>query len=333
MDPEIILFTYDISVFGRRMDWYLTLRGLKYNHCIQPNRMPRPDLKALGVAYRKIPVLAIGRDIYCDTRLIIEKLEQLFPDSRLDSQDKFGQGVGKIFESWTIVGGPFLRTAQLIPENAPIISDQKWLEDRSEMSGRPFSLQALRENRPDGLAHARLYFDTFENYLLADGRKFILNTEEPTSTDIHAIWTFDWTLQMSLGMEDALEKEVISKSAYPKVYAWVDRFRKAYKEALKKNGKPNVLSSQQTIDKILASDFFEKEGIVDESDPVKVKKGQQVEIWPTDSGSNHHDKGELVALGAREVVIAAKPNAGNGTVRLHFPRETFKIIPVKEQKL
>lgn len=41
--------------------------------------MPRPDLTALGVGYRRIPVVAIGRDIYHDTRLVLRKLEVLFP--------------------------------------------------------------------------------------------------------------------------------------------------------------------------------------------------------------------------------------------------------------
>ena len=41
--------------------------------------MPRPDLKALGVQYRRTPSIAIGRDLYVDTRLIIQRLEELFP--------------------------------------------------------------------------------------------------------------------------------------------------------------------------------------------------------------------------------------------------------------
>lgn len=41
---------------------------------------PRPALlQNFGLTYRKIPVLAIGRDIYCDTSLIIEALEHFFP--------------------------------------------------------------------------------------------------------------------------------------------------------------------------------------------------------------------------------------------------------------
>jgi len=42
--------------------------------------LPRPILVAtFGLTYRKIPVVAIGRDVYCDTSLIIEALEHNFP--------------------------------------------------------------------------------------------------------------------------------------------------------------------------------------------------------------------------------------------------------------
>ena len=44
--------------------------------------LPRPLLvSTFGLHYRKIPVLAIGRDIYVDTSLIIEALEHFFPAS------------------------------------------------------------------------------------------------------------------------------------------------------------------------------------------------------------------------------------------------------------
>lgn len=44
--------------------------------------MPRPLLRnTFGVTYRKIPILAIGREVYCDTSLIIEALEHYFPST------------------------------------------------------------------------------------------------------------------------------------------------------------------------------------------------------------------------------------------------------------
>lgn len=55
--------------------------------------LPRPDLAdRLGVKYRLIPVLAIGRDVYCDSSLIASVLERRFPPS---------EGYGTLFPKRT----------------------------------------------------------------------------------------------------------------------------------------------------------------------------------------------------------------------------------------
>lgn len=77
--------------------------------------MPRPDLNALGVQYRRIPILTIGKDIYCDSRLILQKLEERFSEGRLGLEDPDGRALEKLLEKWTTDGGVFARVAQLIP--------------------------------------------------------------------------------------------------------------------------------------------------------------------------------------------------------------------------
>ncbi|KIX94058.1 uncharacterized protein Z520_10084 [Fonsecaea multimorphosa CBS 102226] len=333
MTPPIILFTYDISVFGRKMDWYFTLSGLKYFHCIVLNRLPRPVLEKLGIQYRRIPILAIGRDIYCDTRIIIDKLEELFPESRIGSDSPFEKGLSHLFENWLIDGGPFWRTAGLIPPTAEVMHDKAWLQDRANMSGRNFDMQTLGSGRAEALSHARMYFNLMETELLADGRQYLLDTPGPTLADIHGIWTFDWTLQEKMHMYEYLEKEVIGPTQFPKTFAYVDRFRKAISQRQHQTGMPEELSSEETIERILASEFFEPEGAVDPLDPLKLDKGQMVEIFPVESGFTHHDKGELVSIGVKEVVISSKTNVGEGRLRLHFPRVNFRIQPLAESKL
>jgi hypothetical protein len=48
---------------------------------------PRPPLEALGVTYRRIPVLAIGNDLYLDTSLAVAALEKAFPKNPLASSE------------------------------------------------------------------------------------------------------------------------------------------------------------------------------------------------------------------------------------------------------
>ena len=332
--PPVILFTYEGSVFGRKMDWYFTLAGLKYMHCITLNRLPRPVLEKLGVKYRRIPILAIGRDIYCDTRLIINKLEELFPENRVSSQSPFEKGLEHVFETWLIDGGPFWRTAGLIPPDAEILKDEEWCNDRLEMTGNRFNIETIKKGRPENVAHARMYFNTMENELLADGRKFLLGGPEPTLLDIHGIWTFHWATSKGFRLRETLDKEgVIDEKHFPRTYAYVDRFVDAIATKQLNNGKPEKLSDEETIKAVLDSDFFEAEGAVDELDPLKLKKGQLVEIWPVESGFNHHDKGELVSISVGEVVIASKPQVGDGLLRIHYPRTNIRISPLSGLKL
>lgn len=146
--------------------------------------LPRPDLKLLNVNYRRIPVMAIGRDVYCDTRIILPKLEQLFPSNPLGASDGDGKAIQKFFEIWAIEGGLFQRGSQLIPTDMPLLKDPKFQKDREDYSGRPWSKEVIERNRPEALTMVRKAFGFLESTLLADGREWILKTEGPTLADI-----------------------------------------------------------------------------------------------------------------------------------------------------
>ena len=150
----------------------------------QAPTLPRPDIKALGVNYRRIPILAIGRDIYCDTRIILRKLEQLFPDQPLGSTDGEQQAIQKFLEIWTIEAGLFNRASQLIPSDMPLLKDPKFVKDREDLTSRPWSKEGIDKNRPQALAVVRSAFNLLENTLLADGRDWVLKTQKPTLADI-----------------------------------------------------------------------------------------------------------------------------------------------------
>ncbi len=42
--------------------------------------MPKPKLVPLTGGYRRIPVLQIGADVWCDTGIIVRKIEELNPE-------------------------------------------------------------------------------------------------------------------------------------------------------------------------------------------------------------------------------------------------------------
>ncbi len=146
--------------------------------------MPRPDLEAIGVRHRRIPIMAIGRDVYCDTRLILDKLEQLFPDGALGASQPDQRAVQKLLEKWTIDAGIFARASQLIPTSMPLLNDSRFTKDREDFSGRSWNKDQIEAMRPEAIAHIRDGFAFLETTLLADRREWILKTDEPSLADI-----------------------------------------------------------------------------------------------------------------------------------------------------
>ncbi|HEY2464254.1 MAG TPA: glutathione S-transferase family protein [Steroidobacteraceae bacterium] len=80
---QIILHHYPMSPFAEKVRLIFGFKTLHWSSVHIPNIMPKPDLTALTGGYRKTPVLQIGADIYCDTALIAEVLEERAPGPTL----------------------------------------------------------------------------------------------------------------------------------------------------------------------------------------------------------------------------------------------------------
>ena len=128
--------------------------------------------------------MAIGRDIYCDSRIILRKLEELFPTGALGASSAEEKAIEKFLEIWAIESGVFARASQLIPTSMPLLNDPNFTKDREDYSGRSWSKEDIASNRPEAVAAIRSGFKFLETTLLADGRQWILKREKPTLADI-----------------------------------------------------------------------------------------------------------------------------------------------------
>lgn len=268
--------------------------------------------------------MSIGRDIYCDTRLILQKLEEKFPSGALGVVEPDQKALEKLLESYTIDSGIFVRATQTIPVEMPLMNDPKFVKDREEFMGRSWAREDVKALRPEALTHIRNGFEGLETGLLADGRQWVLKTEKPSLADIEAIWPFHWVLDI----DGALPPSLVSKESFPKVYAWIDRFSKAVSTAKSSASKPTTLKGAEAVRCVIQASFSEPEGDVDANDPLGLKKGQDIESWPIDSGFKHHDRGILVSLTSKEVVLASQSKVGGKEVRIHHPRWNFRIRAV-----
>ena len=291
---------------------------------MQPPVMPRPDLELLGIRHRRIPLLAIGRDVYADTRLILAKLEATHPSTpRLDTaRSPEHRALRKLLEVWTVDAGLFERAAALIPASLPLTRDPAFRRDRLDFNnGRRVA------RRPEAVLAVREAAALLEDTLLADGRDWVLGTPAPSLADIEAVWPFHWLTTMP----GALPEEQVSAVRFPRVFAWVDRFKAAVRAARGGGGAAPTLSGEEARDAVVGAPYHEAEGEVDEGDACvradELRKGLRVTLYPTDSGSSGKDVGSLVSMTGDEVVIETA--AGASTVRLHAPRHGFRVSPAE----
>ena len=95
---ELILHHYDTSPFSEKVKKILAHKGVAWRAVEQPTIMPKPQLVPLTGGYRRIPVLQIGADVYCDSQLIARVLERLHPQPTLYPGGS--EGICHAFSLW-----------------------------------------------------------------------------------------------------------------------------------------------------------------------------------------------------------------------------------------
>ena len=88
------------------------------------------------------------------------------------------------------------------------------------------------------------------------------------------------------------------------------------------------MKGDEAAKRIWAAKYAEADISFEGQDPMRLNEGQDVEVWPIDSGSRHHDRGQLVGINEQEIVLELPPKAGQQGVRLHCPRTNFRIRAV-----
>lgn len=129
--------------------------------------------------------MAVGRDIYVDTRAIITRLEELFPASAehppLSSPES--QGLALLLNNFVgNTGGVFSKAVTLMNPEQGLAKDPAFQKDRSELIGAGFFKGGWVEARKEGLVHLRQAFGVIES-LLQDGRQWLAATKDVSIAD------------------------------------------------------------------------------------------------------------------------------------------------------
>ncbi|MEI9885411.1 MAG: glutathione S-transferase family protein [Rhizomicrobium sp.] len=304
MTRELIFHNYPNSPFSEKVRVAFGIKGLSWRSVIQPVIMPKPDLIPLTGGYRKIPVLQIGADIFCDSQIILRELERRFPTPSLAPQNRgapYGLGFWadrQVFQAAVVI--IFGEIGDLVPED--------FKKDRAAMSGGGFSPAALKAAVPlmrdQYRAHTRFLEDQ-----LADGRAF-WGGDKPGLADIHAFMN-PWFIANALPHK---AKETIAE--FPHVAAWTERVRAIGHGIAKEMTPAEALA-------VAKASTSEAQEAADPSDPNGRKPGDKVKVAADDYGRDPI-AGEIVFANAHEIAIR-RSDPAVGEVVVHFPRAGFTV--------
>jgi glutathione S-transferase len=366
--PPVILFGYDSSPFTQKVRLSLRLKQIPYTFITVPSMMPRPLLReSFGLTYRKIPVLAIGSDLYCDTSIILEALESVFPSSEgfgtlypLDASGRSNRTLIRGFASyWT--DRPFFRvTTGLIPSS---VWRTHFGVDRAELIGHRLDPAKLEAKVPSNLSGLDMHLSMFEAHFAENGPGgWVFSTPKPSLADVSLFYQLEWGNDIAKGRgianltrggtEDTDGEgasSVFNEGRYPRLGDWYKRILVAIA------GLPDVETRIEGSDMVAARQAIEqlnqypKRGAeymvktpagqhveLDAKTGLVVGQGLRVSIAPDDTGRDDPTIGTLVGLSPEETVIEPSKLDGEDAfvdVAVHFPRIGFVIKPLREAKL
>ena len=304
MSDNIILHNYPNSPFSEKIRVAFGSKGLAWRSVVQPVIRPKPDLIPLTGGYRKIPVMQIGADIYCDTQIILRELDRRFPTSSLSPQNKgapFAIGFWadrQVFQAAVAI--IFGEIGDMVPED--------FKKDRAAMSGGSFSSEALKRAVPFMRDQYRAHL-AFLSDQLADGRPFWGGAQAGLA-DIHAFMN-PWFVNSALP-----HKAKATTAEFPLVEAWYERI-KAIGHGTRADMTP---AEALAIAKAATSTAQEA---ADPHDPNGRRPGETVIVAADDYGRDPVT-GTLVFSNAHEIAIR-RAHPAVGEVVVHFPRAGFMV--------
>ena len=299
-----ILYHYPMSPYSEKIRLVLGALDISWYSVEVPAQPPRPTLDALAGGYRRIPVLQIGADLYCDTCLIVDALLEgasdhpLHPDRMSEQgQSWAARAEGPVFFA-SISSAPKWQILKFLIAGLGPRGTLRFLSDRAAMARQsrltPIAAPAARE--------------LFSDYLLdleatLSGQRFVSGIA-PGYADFccyHPIW-----------MAVALTRRTLH-SEYPAVARWM--------AAMADFG--HGTSQYYAGGSPIAAAKSPPRPIATSHDANLSALGRRVRVAPSDYGCEPV-VGELAVETVDRWAIR-RQSADGITVHLHFPRQGFDI--------
>jgi glutathione S-transferase len=302
--PDLILYHYDLSPFAEKIRLMMGYTGLPWKSVKVLEMPPRPVIEILAGGYRKIPVMQMGADIYCDTKTITTEIARLSgkPELALENcaedvnafvQKTDGAVVFMAMITADVGPGALL----LMVKRTSFLRTLCFIKDRVGVT-RKSKMKNISAKESKEIVYKHL--DEMECLL----KKNFLFGDKPCVADFSAFHSLNLAVELK-GMQ-WLEK-------WPKVVAWFKRVQ-AFG-----HGASTELTDDQALD------------IAHNAEPLKLREHavaaqKKVSIEPDDYARDP-TAGLLIGEHDRGWVIA-REHPRIGKVHVHFPKAGYSF---KEQ--
>ena len=304
---DLILHHYEFSSFSQKLRTALGLKRVAWRSVDIPGLPPRPLLMPMTGGYRRVPVLQVGADIYCDTNVILPALERLVPKAPSlypDGCEGLARGLAFAWERqmWIPTIGVLVH---FIGEHIPA----DFIKDRKEgYLMIDISREAMAPQFDQHVQFARAQYAWLRQAL---ARRPFLFGDAPSAADL-ACWQTTFILRKNC------PPEVDALLGLTPIADWYDRIL-----ALGQ-GQPTAMSSEDAFEAACAAEPVPVTHLDPNGDPGGLKAGCSVTVTPDDN-ARVSVRGKLVAASDSEIVIHCR-DAKAGNLHIHFPRLGFDVV-------
>ncbi|MBS0528730.1 MAG: glutathione S-transferase family protein [Proteobacteria bacterium] len=309
-DSRIILHHYPRSPFAEKVRIAFGLKSVRWHSVIQPRMAPKPTLTALTGGYRRIPVMQIGADIFCDTRCILREIDRRFPEPAL--YPEHSKGIADMIAAWAD-RHLFANTLGLVFGLHGDRFPPELHADRARFTAGKFDgwdSAKMRARIPDLRRELGIHLSWLEQ-VLADGRAFLLDGE--LSLADLAVYHPLWYLRGNL--DEAFLNDALGLGGHPRLQAWLARM-----DAIG-HGTMQDLSPEDAL--AIARDATPSTPRNDADSPGPWLPGARVTVTPDDWGFDPVE-GEVMSVNA-DTIALKRNDPFVGTVVVHFPLHGFNL--------
>lgn len=310
-----ILHHYWGSPYAEKVRLYLGYKQMEWRSCEIAVTPPRPSLAAVLGDFRRTPVLQVGADYICDTRLILDAVDALSSD-RPGGHSALSDFICGWVEprAFVLLGAVRFQTvADVEGIFGGQVSAQQFRGDRLPFmrpAYEPARFSSLRDPARD---HLKRYLGVIDK-ALSGGSPFI-GGPEPSHGDFSAYHTI-WWLRAPPSHPELL-------ADYPRIERWADRIAGFGHGAFKPVSDSETFAAAKgaNANKIMFMPDWPQE-----SDH---RLGCEVEVVADDYG-RAPVTGKLAAMTDRHVTLERESEQA-GQVRVHFPRLGYEIVSVENR--